>query len=151
MRPEPDVRRVVLVVLDGLRPDAIDRFDLVHLQTLMANGASSQHATTVAPSVTTAAMTSLLTGVSPSGTASTSDRLFIPTALDVAEADPGPARAAWLSVVGLHGRGADAAFAASPSASADDLDSARLRFAGKTAPEILLGGAIDAPHADVVV
>ena len=31
MRPDR-IHRVVLVVLDGLRPDAIDRFDLRHLR-----------------------------------------------------------------------------------------------------------------------
>src|ERR1700760_4595817 len=78
MRTEQDIRRVILVVLDGLRPDAIERFDLVHLKRLMANGASTRRATTVAPSITTAAITSLLTGVSPMRHGVTSDRVFIP-------------------------------------------------------------------------
>src|ERR1700754_4632250 len=79
MRTEPDIRRVILVVLDGLRPDAIDRVDLVHLKRLMATGASTKSATTVAPSITTAAITSLLTGVSPMRHGVTSDRVFIPS------------------------------------------------------------------------
>jgi arylsulfatase A-like enzyme len=78
MRHEIPVRRVVVVVLDGLRPDAIERFGLEHMQTLMARGASSRRATTVAPSVTTAAMTSLMTGVGPATHGVASDRLFIP-------------------------------------------------------------------------
>jgi predicted AlkP superfamily pyrophosphatase or phosphodiesterase len=80
MRVELHIRRVILVVLDGLRPDAIDRFDLVHIKRLMASGASTKRATTVAPSITTAAITSLLTGVSPMRHGVTSDRVFIPNA-----------------------------------------------------------------------
>src|ERR1700759_4356707 len=79
MRTEPEIRRVILVVLDGLRPDAIDRFDLVHIKRLRATGASTKRATTVAPSITTAAITSLLTGVSPMRHGVTRDRVFIPT------------------------------------------------------------------------
>ena len=78
MRREPIARRVVIVVLDGLRPDAIERFELAHLDALIARGASSLDATTVAPSVTVAAMTSLVTGVSPATHGLASDRLFIP-------------------------------------------------------------------------
>jgi predicted AlkP superfamily pyrophosphatase or phosphodiesterase len=48
------------------------------MQTLMARGASTKCATTVAPSVTTAAMTSLVTGVGPATHGIASDRLFIP-------------------------------------------------------------------------
>src|SRR4051812_25462707 len=78
MRTGSEIRRVIVVVLDGLRPDAIERFDLVHLERLMAHGASSRIATTVAPSITTAAVTSLLTGVSPIRHGVTTDRVFIP-------------------------------------------------------------------------
>jgi predicted AlkP superfamily pyrophosphatase or phosphodiesterase len=58
MRREPIARRVITVVLDGLRPDAIERFELAHLGALIAHGASALDATTVSPSVTVAAMTS---------------------------------------------------------------------------------------------
>lgn len=78
MRTGPDIRRVIVVVLDGLRPDAIDRFDLVHVRRLMAHGAFSRTATTIAPSITTAAMTSLLTGVAPERHGIVTDKLFIP-------------------------------------------------------------------------
>jgi predicted AlkP superfamily pyrophosphatase or phosphodiesterase len=78
MRPDSAARRVVVVVLDGLRPDAIDRFALPQLSRLIANGAYSAHATTVSPSVTTAAMTSLVTGVSPAVHGLAGDRVFIP-------------------------------------------------------------------------
>lgn len=71
-------RRVVLVVLDGLRPEAIDTFHLSHVQALEATGASTRTAQTVAPSVTAAAMGSLLTGVTPEMHGLTSDRFHIP-------------------------------------------------------------------------
>jgi len=61
----PDVRRVVLVVLDGLRADAVSVLGLRHWQRLARDGASSLLGTTVAPSVTAAAMASLLTGAPP--------------------------------------------------------------------------------------
>lgn len=72
------VRRVVLVVLDGLRADAIDTLALPHLRRLRSLGASTLAAQTVAPSVTAAAMTSLLTGVPPTVHGLTSDRFHIP-------------------------------------------------------------------------
>jgi predicted AlkP superfamily pyrophosphatase or phosphodiesterase len=78
MRHELSVRRVVVVVLDGLRPDAIERFGLANMQTLMERGAATWRGSTVDPSVTTAAMTSLMTGVSPATHGVASDRLFIP-------------------------------------------------------------------------
>ena len=65
MRSPIDVRRVIVVVLDGLRPDAIDEFDLKELRRLMRSGASSMCARTVAPSLTWPALTSLMTGVEP--------------------------------------------------------------------------------------
>src|SRR5476649_1848968 len=78
MRPGTGIRRVIIVVLDGVRPDAVELFDLVHLRRLMAHGASSLAATTVEPSVTTAAMTSLMTGVTPAIHGIITDRVFIP-------------------------------------------------------------------------
>jgi predicted AlkP superfamily pyrophosphatase or phosphodiesterase len=71
-------RRVVLVVLDGLRPDAIDVFGLSHVRTLQAAGAWTHSARTVTPSVTAAAIGSLLTGVHPADHGLTSDRFHIP-------------------------------------------------------------------------
>src|SRR5262245_66586408 len=61
MRNDPCARRVVVVILDGLRPDAIDRFGLSYLARLMTGGAGSSSATPVTPSVTPAALTSLVT------------------------------------------------------------------------------------------
>ncbi|MGH7619422.1 MAG: alkaline phosphatase family protein [Gemmatimonadaceae bacterium] len=74
------VRRVVVVILDGLRPDAIQRFNLETLHRVMASGAWTLRGTTVAPSVTTAAVTSLMTGVSPGIHGLAGDHLFIPRA-----------------------------------------------------------------------
>lgn len=71
-------RRVVLTVLDGLRPDAIDTFELPHLLALETEGAWTHSAQTVQPSVTAAAMGSLLTGVHPPDHGLTSDRFHIP-------------------------------------------------------------------------
>lgn len=61
----PPADLVMVVVLDGLRPDAIDSFSLPQLSRLREIGAYSSVATTVSPSATWAAMASLLTGVSP--------------------------------------------------------------------------------------
>ena len=72
------VRRVVLVVLDGLRPDAMSRFDLMHLERLAKRGASTFTARTVSPSVTACAMASLLTGVAPETHGMQSDRFHLP-------------------------------------------------------------------------
>ena len=57
--------RVILVVLDGLRPDAIDSFGLSNIREMALNGASTMSARTVSPSCTWPAMTSLINGVSP--------------------------------------------------------------------------------------
>lgn len=73
-----EIKRVVLVVLDGLRPDAIARFGLAQLSTLSRIGAQTLAATTVNPSVTAAAMTSLLTGVGPRTHGIMDDRFGIP-------------------------------------------------------------------------
>jgi hypothetical protein len=73
-----DVRRVVLVVLDGLRPDAIDRYNLTHVRGLAAASASTVAARTVSPSVTAAAMASVMSGVPPQYHGLESDRFHIP-------------------------------------------------------------------------
>lgn len=62
---EPEIRKVVLVVIDGLRPDAIAPERMPTLHSLQARGWSPSWARTVRPSVTVAALTSLATGVSP--------------------------------------------------------------------------------------
>lgn len=78
MLRESSVRRVVLVVLDGLRPDAIPRFGLQELTALAQRGAHTMLGRTVSPSVTACAMASLLTGASPERHGLQSDRFHLP-------------------------------------------------------------------------
>jgi len=58
-------RKIVLVVIDGLRPDAITSDRMPELSGLLRRGWRAEAAVTVRPSVTVAALTSLATGVSP--------------------------------------------------------------------------------------
>lgn len=78
MRPSVRVSRVIVVVLDGLRADAIPLFQLDTVARLARDGAATFTAQTVAPSVTAAAMGSLLTGVRPVDHGLTSDRFRVP-------------------------------------------------------------------------
>lgn len=73
-----DVRRVIVVVLDGLRPDAIAAYALPNVLRLARNGAWTFEATTVAPSVTAVAMATLLTGADPARHGLLSDRFHLP-------------------------------------------------------------------------
>lgn len=77
----PTVRRVILVVTDGLRPDIIPLLELPTFGRLVRQGASTLVGRTVCPSVTAAAMGSLMTGVEPRvhGLASSRFRLPRPT------------------------------------------------------------------------
>ena len=70
--PQPDpvkpgavTDHVVVISIDGLRPDAIDRFDAKTLQRLMREGSYSLTAQTIFPSKTLPSHTSMLTGVPP--------------------------------------------------------------------------------------
>jgi arylsulfatase A-like enzyme len=56
---------VILVSIDGLRPDAIRRFGAVNLQRLMREGSYTLGATTILPSKTLPSHTSMLTGEPP--------------------------------------------------------------------------------------
>jgi len=58
-------RRVVVVLADGLRPDAVSPAIMPSLHTLGQTYTRAEHAVTVRPSVTVAALGSLATGVSP--------------------------------------------------------------------------------------
>jgi hypothetical protein len=62
----PPARRVVIVSIDGLRPDAISLAPMPNLITLMQSGAFSLGAQTVFPSVTLVSHSSMLAGVCPS-------------------------------------------------------------------------------------
>jgi hypothetical protein len=63
--PPRVTEHVILVSLDGLRPDAIDAFGATTLQRLIREGRHSLEATTVLPSNTIPSHTSLVTGVEP--------------------------------------------------------------------------------------
>ena len=78
MVDSPRVARVIVVVMDGLRADAPFLFDLPHLQRIARGGAASFSAQTVSPSVTAAAMGSLLTGVRPIDHGLVTDRFRVP-------------------------------------------------------------------------
>lgn len=61
---EPD-HPVIVVSIDGLRPDAIERYPARTLQRLLREGAYSLEAQTIVPSRTLPSHTSMLTGVGP--------------------------------------------------------------------------------------
>jgi arylsulfatase A-like enzyme len=66
MAPGPALtRNVVLVSIDGLRPDAIDRFGAPTLQRLMREGSYSLTAKTILPSKTLPSHASMLSGEPP--------------------------------------------------------------------------------------
>jgi predicted AlkP superfamily pyrophosphatase or phosphodiesterase len=56
---------VVIISLDGLRPDAIEKFGATTLQRLMREGSHSLSAQTILPSKTLPSHTSMLTGLGP--------------------------------------------------------------------------------------
>lgn len=61
----PVASRVMIVSIDGLRPDVALRADMPHLRSLMARGAFSFWANTTDVAVTLPSHTSMLTGVTP--------------------------------------------------------------------------------------
>ena len=63
--PRPGVEHVMLVSIDGLRPDVALRADMKNLRALMAVGAFTFWARTTAVSVTLPSHTSMVTGVAP--------------------------------------------------------------------------------------
>jgi arylsulfatase A-like enzyme len=68
VRPTPDdsvSRHVVIVSVDGLRPDAIETFGAPTLQRLMREGSYTMSARTIDPSKTLPSHTSMLTGQPP--------------------------------------------------------------------------------------
>ncbi len=71
-------KRVVLLVLDGLRADLVGDPRFPHLSALRDSSAHTLRATTVSPSVTAVAMTSLLSGVGPHTHGVNSDRFRVP-------------------------------------------------------------------------
>lgn len=68
-------RRIVLIIVDGLRPDVVTPATMPLLYELMARGWQARSATTVRPSITVAALSSLASGVEPSSHGLTAPRL----------------------------------------------------------------------------
>lgn len=64
-RPGALARHVVVISIDGLRPDAIEASGARNLQRMMQEGAFSLQARTIAPSRTLPSHTSMITGVRP--------------------------------------------------------------------------------------
>lgn len=64
--PVARARRVVILSIDGMRPDAIPMVPMQNLLELMQNGAYSNSAQTTYPSVTLSGHASMLTGLCPS-------------------------------------------------------------------------------------
>ena len=87
------VHHVVVVSIDGLRPDAIPASGAETLQRLMREGAYSTRARTINPSKTLPSHTSMLTGVSPAKHKITWNedrveemgRVTVPTIFDLAD------------------------------------------------------------------
>ena len=134
-----DVKRVVVAVLDGLRPDAIPLYGLRHLWRLAQQGASTFAGVTVEPSVTAAAMTSLFTGTTPDVHGMQSDRFQIPRARG--PIDPLP------QLLARHGLPTSACLASMPRAYrglaqrvGSRLGMSESRFTGDSAAEILVSG-----------
>jgi predicted AlkP superfamily pyrophosphatase or phosphodiesterase len=64
--PAPHATRVLILSIDGLRPDAIALAPMPNLSALMQNSAYTLNAQTVYPSLTLVAHSSMLTGLCPS-------------------------------------------------------------------------------------
>lgn len=64
-RPSPAVKHVLVVSIDGLRPDVALRADMPTLRTLVKRGSFSFWARTTEVSITLPSHTSMLTGVTP--------------------------------------------------------------------------------------
>src|SRR5262245_29261099 len=139
MPPPGEIERVIVTVLDGLRPDAIPLYNLRHIEWLSRQGAATFAGTTVDPSVTAAAMTSLLTGAPPQIHGLTSERFHIPKPR--AALDPLP------QLLGRYGLPSTACLATLPRAYrglgqriAARLGFTTTRFVGDSAAEILAAG-----------
>lgn len=64
-RPGALARHVIVISIDGLRPDAIQAAGAQNLQRMMGEGAYSLQARTIMPSRTLPSHTSMITGVTP--------------------------------------------------------------------------------------
>lgn len=136
----PDIRRVIVVVLDGLRPDAIDAFDLAHVRRLAMHGASTMCAQTVTPSVTWSALTSLFTGVSPQCHGILSESLRLPRPKRALDPLPAVLKRAGLPSSGFMRR-VPTLYRGIAGTIARGLGFTEARFVGGNALEILLAGS----------
>ena len=134
------IRRVIIVVLDGLRPDAIDAFDLSNIRAMALSGASTMSARTVSPSCTWPAMTSLLSGLPPETHGILRDSLHVPRPKTQLEPLP-----ALLSQAGLHSavflRALPRLYRGTARLIARGLGFAEARFAGATAEEVTMAAS----------
>jgi predicted AlkP superfamily pyrophosphatase or phosphodiesterase len=134
------VARVIIVVLDGLRADAVHLFPLPNMARLADIGAHTFTARTVTPSVTAAAMTSLFTGVTPDVHGLTSDRFGMPrprvalTPMTRALQRAGMPSSAFLAAIPRAYRGLAERIARG-------LGLEHVRFSGESAMEILAAAA----------
>ena len=134
------IRRVIIVVLDGLRPDAIDAFDLSHIRAMALGGASTMSARTVSPSCTWPAMTSLISGIPPETHGILRDSPHVPRPKTTLE--PLPAllsRAGYPSAVFM--RALPALYRGTARLIARKLGFAEARFAGTTAEEVTMAAS----------
>ena len=134
------IRRVIVVVLDGLRPDAIDAFDLSNIRAMALSGASTMSARTVSPSCTWPAMTSLLSGLPPDTHGILSDSLHVPRPKTSLEPLP-----ALLATAGYHSavfmRALPRLYRGTARLIAKGLGFAEARFAGTTAEEVTMAAS----------
>lgn len=101
MATVPPARRVIVLVLDGLRADLVGDPRFPNLLALQRASAHTTEAITVLPSVTAAAMTSLLSGVAPADHGIDTDRFRVPEARRQLQTIPHLVTAAGLSSVGV--------------------------------------------------
>ena len=131
------VKRAIVVVLDGLRPDAITAFDLTHVRRLMQLGASTMCARTISPSITWSALTSLLTGVRPQLHGVLSDSVHLPQPQIELTPLPRILRSAGMPSSAFLGE-LPALYRMFASRIAERLGFSHARFSGKSASEVLL-------------
>lgn len=62
-KPVPEIDRVIIMSIDGLRPDLMLRADAPHLRSLLDRGSFSMWARTIPEAITLPSHTSMLTGV----------------------------------------------------------------------------------------
>jgi arylsulfatase A-like enzyme len=149
---EAPARRVIIAVLDGLRADAIAEIPLLQLRALMARGAWTTSARTIGPSVTAAAMGSLLTGVPPQTHGLQSDRFSVPRPNGPVHPLPAQVRAAGLPASGFV-RQVPWMLKSVAHGLARQLGFTRAVFGGRCAQEILAGAAqtIAEQHEGLIV